>query len=110
MILKYYVDKEHIEKAFKEFDNIKNKDYYAQMAVAWAVSCYFIKFKNETMQYLKNNNLDNFLDFIKISPLSKEQQEKVLKQIIPGASYDTLFSIQNVAHENLRFAIMMAKE
>lgn len=60
MILKYYVDKEHIEKAFKEFDNIKNKDYYAQMAVAWAVSCYFIKFKNETMQYLKNNNLDDF--------------------------------------------------
>lgn len=58
---------------------------------------------------LKNNNLDNFLDFIKISPLSKEQQEKVLKQIIPGASYDTLFSIQNVAHENLRFAIMMAE-
>ena len=56
---------------------------------------------------LKNNNLDNFLDFIKISPLSKEQQEKVLKKIIPGASYDTLFSIQNVAHENLRFAIMM---
>ena len=58
---------------------------------------------------LKNNNLDNFLDFIKISPLSKEQQEKVLKKIIPGASYDTLFSIQNVAHENLRFAIMMAE-
>lgn len=58
---------------------------------------------------LKNNNLDKFLDFIKIAPLSKEQQEKVLKKIIPGASYDTLFSIQNVAHENLRFGIMMAE-
>ncbi len=58
---------------------------------------------------LKNNYLDKFLDFIKISPLSKEQQEQVLKKIIPGASYDTLISIQNVAHENLRFAIMMAE-
>lgn len=58
---------------------------------------------------LKNNNLDKFLDFIKIAPLSKEQQEKVLEKIIPGISYDTLFSIQNVAHENLRFAIMMAE-
>lgn len=58
---------------------------------------------------LKNNNLDKFLDFIKIAPLSKEQQEKVLGKIIPGISYDTLLSIQNVAHENLRFAIMMAE-
>ena len=58
---------------------------------------------------LKNNNLDKYLDFIEITPLSKEQQEKVLKTIIPGASYDTLFSIQNVAHENLRFAIMMVE-
>ena len=58
---------------------------------------------------LKNNNLDKFLDFIKIAPLSKEQQDKVLGKIIPGVSYDTLLSIQNVAHENLRFAIMMAE-
>lgn len=58
---------------------------------------------------LKNNNLDKLLEFIPISPLSKEEQEKVLKTIIPGASYDILVSIQNIAHENLRFAIMMAE-
>ncbi len=65
--------------------------------------------KNTIAVDLKNNNLDKLLEFIQISPLSKEEQEKVLKTIIPGASYDILVSIQNVAHENLRFAIMMAE-
>ena len=60
MALKYFVDREHIGMVFEEFDKVKNRDYYSQMAVAWAVSCYFIKFKEETFEYLKDNNLDDF--------------------------------------------------
>ena len=60
MALKYFVDQEHIGMVFEEFDKVKNRDYYSQMAVAWAISCYFIKFKEETFEYLKDNNLDDF--------------------------------------------------
>lgn len=60
MMLKYFVNKEYINLAFYEFDNIKCNDYYSQMAIAWAISCYFLKFEKETIKYLKNNNLDDF--------------------------------------------------
>lgn len=60
MILKYFINKKYINLAFYEFDNIKCNDYYSQMAIAWAISCYFLKFKKETIKYLKNNKLDNF--------------------------------------------------
>jgi len=60
MILDYYIDKEHIEKDFKIFDNIKNQEYYVQMAVAWAISICLIKFYDKTLKYLENCNLDKF--------------------------------------------------
>lgn len=58
---------------------------------------------------LQSNSIDNLLHFVRIDPLTKEQQENIIKKIIPTASYDTLSAIHNVAHENLRFAIMMAE-
>lgn len=60
MALKYFVDQDHIDLAFEEFDAIKNKNYYSQMAIAWAISCYFIKFREQTFEYLKSNKLDDF--------------------------------------------------
>ena len=30
------------------------------MAVAWAISVCYVKFPEKTMQFLKNNNLDDF--------------------------------------------------
>ncbi len=58
---------------------------------------------------LQAKGLSCYLHFIPIDPLSKDQQEKVLKKILPNISYDVLFAIQRVAHENLRFAVMMAE-
>lgn len=60
MILDYYIEKEYLQKNFKIFDNITSKDYYVQMAVAWAVSICLIKFYNETVEYLKICELDKF--------------------------------------------------
>lgn len=64
---------------------------------------------NTIVANLTNYNLDSLLHFISISPLTQEQQESIIKKIIPRASYDILSSIHNVAHGNLRFAIMMAE-
>ena len=41
-------------------DEVKHEGYYVKMAVAWAISLCFVKFEEKTMNYLKNNKLDDF--------------------------------------------------
>lgn len=60
MILSYYIDKDYLKEDFKIFSNIKHEGYYVKMAVAWAISICLIKFYNETVEFLKNSNLDKF--------------------------------------------------
>ncbi len=60
MFLDYYIDKKYINKIFKIIDNIKNSDYYVKMAIAWLLSMCYIKYKEETFEFLKNCNLDNW--------------------------------------------------
>ena len=59
IMLFYYIDNEYLQKLFKVFDDINHSNYYVKMAVAWAVSMCFVKFPVETMNYLKNNKMDN---------------------------------------------------
>lgn len=60
MILDYYIEEDYLEKDFEIFDSITRQAYYVQMAVAWAISICLIKFYDETIQYLKIANLDDF--------------------------------------------------
>ena len=60
MILDYYIEQEYLQRNFEIFDKIQSKDYYVQMAIAWAVSICLIKYYDETMRYLKICKLDNF--------------------------------------------------
>ncbi len=60
MLLDFYIDQVHIEQVLKVFDKINHSDYYVKMAVAWAISICYIKFPILTMDYLKNNHLDDF--------------------------------------------------
>lgn len=60
MILDYYIEEQYLERDFEIFDMIESKDYYVQMAVAWAVSICLIRFYDETVDYLKKCKLDNF--------------------------------------------------
>jgi len=60
MIMNCYIDKEHTEKAFSLFDGIRNDDYYVKMAVAWAISMFYVKKPEQTMKYLHSNGLDDF--------------------------------------------------
>lgn len=61
MILDYYIEKEKLEKIFEIFDNIKSNKYYVQMAVAWAISICLIKYYDETLRYLENANIDDYI-------------------------------------------------
>lgn len=60
MILDYYIEAEYLQENFKVFDSISSNKYYVRMAVAWAISICLIKFYDETVEYLKMTNLDNW--------------------------------------------------
>ncbi|WP_195940052.1 DNA alkylation repair protein [Romboutsia sp. 1001713B170131_170501_G6] len=60
MLLNYYIDEEYIRKVLKELDKVNHNGYYVKMAVAWAVSVCYVKFEDITLEYLNNNNLDDF--------------------------------------------------
>lgn len=60
MLLNYYIDEEYIRKVLKELDKVNHDGYYVKMAVAWAVSMCYVKFEDITLEYLNNNNLDDF--------------------------------------------------
>lgn len=60
MILGYFVEEEYLDRIFKLTDEFKDCRYYAQMAVAWALSVCFVKFPDKTLDYLKVSHLDSF--------------------------------------------------
>ncbi|MDD3221332.1 MAG: DNA alkylation repair protein [Clostridia bacterium] len=60
MALDYYTLPEYAPAVFKYFDKMMNKDYYVQMAVAWAVSVFYVKLPELTGAYIESNHLDDF--------------------------------------------------
>ncbi|MBO3444739.1 DNA alkylation repair protein [Clostridium sp. CCUG 7971] len=60
MMINYYINEDYLKLVLKELDNISHDGYYAKMAVAWAISISFVKFEELTLEYLKNNNIDDY--------------------------------------------------
>lgn len=60
MLISHFVDKEHADAALALLDRISHEGYYVKMAVAWAVSIYYIKLPETVMPYLENNRLDDW--------------------------------------------------
>ncbi len=60
LLLFHFINEKYIDDIFKIMDSIKHDEYYVKMAVAWALSMCYVKFPDATMNYFKNNNLDNF--------------------------------------------------
>lgn len=60
LLLDYYVEEEYINDIFMLCDNYNTKEYYVQMAVAWLISVCFVKYRDKTINYIKNNKLDDF--------------------------------------------------
>ncbi|HJJ42370.1 MAG TPA: DNA alkylation repair protein [Methanocorpusculum sp.] len=59
-ILAYYVNEKYLKKIFNILDAFSNDGYYAKTAAAWTVSVCYVKFPNETYEYLLNSHLDEF--------------------------------------------------
>lgn len=60
-LLSYYVEREYLQDIFEICSSIKSEEYYVQMAQAWLISILFIKFRDETLEYLKNNSLNSWV-------------------------------------------------
>lgn len=60
MLLSHYTDRAYLEHALKLLDSVHHTGYYAKMAVAWALSVYFVKFPDQVMEYLKQSSLDDW--------------------------------------------------
>ena len=60
MINAYFVECDYIDEAFAVFDAISHDDYYVKMAVAWAISSFFVDDPDKTMNYLHDSQLDTF--------------------------------------------------
>lgn len=88
MYLDYYLNDEYIDKVIKNISKVKSNKYYVQMAIAWLLSVSYIKQKEKTLEYIKNNKLDDFTHnkaiqkIIESYRVSKEEKEfvKTLKR------------------------------
>ena len=60
MAMAHYIDEEYINNVLQWMDRISHEGYYVKMAVAWALSVCYVKFPQKTVNYLKENHLDDF--------------------------------------------------
>ena len=61
MLLSHYVDEEHLSEGLSLLERAKSEDYYVQMAAAWAVSVFYVKFPKETLSLLRSGRLSPFV-------------------------------------------------
>lgn len=60
LLLDYYIEKDYLQKIFIITEKLNREEYYIKMAVAWLLSICYIKYREETLSYLKTSNLDKF--------------------------------------------------
>lgn len=60
MLLTYFTDDSHVQDAVNLLTKLPSQDYYVRMAVAWAVSIFYIQQPQATLPLLQSNTLDTF--------------------------------------------------
>lgn len=85
MLLSHFVEEAYLRCAFAAFDAINNEAYYVQMAVAWAVSVYFVHYPEETFSYLRENKLNDWTYNKALQKITESYRvDTETKQIIRG--------------------------
>ncbi|MCR5225466.1 MAG: DNA alkylation repair protein [Alphaproteobacteria bacterium] len=83
MMLKYFIDTEHLTQIFAEILNVKCEKYYTKMAIAWLLSMCYVKFPHETFEFLQTNISDKELlaktvrKILDSYQISNENKEKI---------------------------------
>ena len=86
MMMDYFLVDPYIDEVLKIIDTIQTEYYYTNMAIAWLISVAFVKNREKTLLYLKNNNLSTFtynksLQKIIESNRVSEQDKQVIRSM-----------------------------
>ena len=90
LLLDYYIDREHLRLIFDYIKKEESKEYYVQMAISWLLSVMYVKYTNETYDFLKDSKLDDFVvrktvskvqDSFRVSKEDKERIKTILKDM-----------------------------
>lgn len=73
MALDHFIDKEYIDRVLPMLEKVKNKGYYAKMAVGWAISVCFVKFRDKTLEAMQSGE---FSDEIITTAVKKIRESK----------------------------------
>lgn len=89
ILLDYYIDETWLSRTVKALEQINAKQYYAKMAVAWAMAECYLHFPDEVIPVLRQNRLD------------PEVRQKTLQKIIESRtiSQDTREEIRAMKKE-----------
>ena len=89
MMMDYFLLDEYIDEVLTIIDKNKVDYYYTNMAISWLISVAFVKYRDKTIKYLKNNNLSTFtyqkslqkiIDSYRVSQKDKDMIRKMKKQ------------------------------
>ena len=61
ILLDYFLINEYIDSVLKILPKIEHGDYYVDMAVAWLLSVCFVKFREKTLDLLKQKKFSRFV-------------------------------------------------
>jgi len=87
LLLNYYTEEKYLDTIFN-LCNIENNDYYVNMAISWLISICYIKYKEKTLEYLKNNKLNKFTYNKSIQKIIESKQvNKKEKEVLKNMKY-----------------------
>lgn len=58
--LSYFLTDDYINQVLDTMNKLKNQGYYTKMGIAWCIATAYAKYPKETMDFFKNNQLDNW--------------------------------------------------
>lgn len=76
MLLDYYVEEAYIEEALRLLEEVRHDSYYVKMAVAWAISKFYVRFPKAATEFLKKRSLD------------EDTYQKTLQKILESRAVD----------------------
>ena len=60
IILSHFVNKNNLNTIYETLNKIDSDKFYINMAESWLICDLFIKHREETLEFLKNNKLNKF--------------------------------------------------
>lgn len=60
MLLTFFINDKYLNNITSILNSTPFTHYYTQMAAAWLISIMYVKYKDYTIEFLKNNKLDDF--------------------------------------------------